>query len=555
MRPFEEAIGRVEIGRVPCEARQRRPGAPAPLACVGRGGARGGLPRLVDVAAAARDLGAHRVDLGTLDAHEGDPGAARLSGAGERGGELHRERRRGEPSRHLVLGERECLGVRDRAGELADEARRALGPLRGPPRDRPRLALAEHVLERPRRGLPHARQLDDARHERALAAVLDAERPRRRARPYERHQPPRAPHGAERFDDVRALDLGARERLRRGGRGLDPRAGSLADRGRDDGAAEVEHVGALREVRPAHPVDARLRRLALVCAQREATRGPSREPRRARPAPRRGGEERQDPARRLAGRDEIRLAGGARLAGRSRRAGCGARRVGPALDRRARVGGAFDGRVEDLGEEHAEGPEVRRRPRLGALAKLGRCVPRRPAERLGAGLRGQAQVDERRAPIVGGVARRGGRGAEDVRGLHVAVMEPRLVKLLERPRHAMGDDGGEMLAVRARRPGEARCDGDALDPLRDEEVRPRVEERRTPAPSHAGEELGLTSQRRGGARGVWFRLFEGTPPSRLRVIHAPDQGGGAFPASLDEQPRAQAWRQLVCHPRQRAHFL
>ena len=234
---LEEAIGRVEVGGIPCKTGERRPGTRGPFAVVRRDRTPRGASGLVVVATPARDLRPQGVDLCPLDAHERDPGAAGLARARKRPGELHRERRSGEGASHVVLCERERLDVRDRARELANEARRSLLPISHAPLERARLATTQDVFERPRRRLTSSGKLDDARDQGPFAGILDAERPGGGARAHERHEPARAPHRPERLDDAGrgGIPRGRRGRRsepsRRAGGLLDPRARRLTDRG------------------------------------------------------------------------------------------------------------------------------------------------------------------------------------------------------------------------------------------------------------------------------------------------------------------------------------
>ena len=543
---FEEPLGALEIEGVPRQSREGRPGAPGPLGRLGpltglaREGARRSPAGAVVVATTAGDLRAHRVDLGPLDAHERHPGAARLPRPRQRSPELDGKRRRREPAGHVVLGERQRLGARHRARELADEARRAFGPVGDAPlgarAPSPRPSTSSSVHEAGSR----RRARSTARATRARSPVSStpsgqaaALGPTSETSHRERRTAPRGSMatGPSRHRGARSR---RRERARRGGRFLDPGARRLADLGRDRRGRALDVPHALREVGPPDAVDARLPRLAIVGAELEATRRSPGDPGGARSSARSGREERLDPSRRLPRQREVPGSGFASWV-------------------RRRQGGG----VEDLGEEHAERPHVRGRSGFSTLAQLGGRVARRSAEGPRGQLPGEPQVDQRRAAIVGGVARRRRRRAEHVRGLDVAMVNSGLVELLEGPRHRMGHDGREVLAVRARpdQTGQPAVEGHPVDPFGHEKVRAHIEERRPPPAPHPGQELGLAKQRRRGALRALLHPLEGRALSALRVPGEPDDGRRPLPHALHEPPVADARRQLLCRGRVRAHTL
>ena len=281
------------------------------------------------------------------------------------------------------------------ARELAHQARGPLRPSATRHVDRATLAAPEHVLERPRRRLALARQLDDARDERALAAlVLASERPRRGAR---RRPAPRAsataarhPSGstiARRRAAVGSPETASRRPEPRASRGP-PRADCHARAGSptrgDTAPPRAMSPARSREVRPAHAIDPRA---GPPRARRRGARAGAplaRDPRRAGPAPGRAARGAPSPSAPARSRHAVHAATAARGIGRrARRPGRGSRRARRPSAHRSGGG-----------------------PALAALAQLGRRVAGRAAEGAGADVaRREPQVDERRAAIVGGVAR------------------------------------------------------------------------------------------------------------------------------------------------------
>ncbi len=318
----------------------------------------------------------------------------------------------------------------------------------------------------------------------------------------------------------------------------------------------------LREIRATHAIDPGSSNLVVVAAKMEPRGGAIGEPRHARPPPRRRREERLDPARRFAGGPAV-----------------------PGRDGGAGIRGARHGRVEDLREQQPERPEVGRGTRLTTLTKLRRRISRRATKRARRTRRDfarQPEIDERRPAILRGIARRRGRrmrrsrSADHVRRLDVAVMEARLVELFESARDGVSHHGGEHLAlvtlsrIRAGAGGEAGqtiLDAHAVDPLRHEKARTRVEQGRAPSPRHSSEEERLPQDRRRGAGDPLLRPLEGcSAPARLRMAHQPDHGGRPLPDALENLPgvagragaacsaRSRRRCQLLCRIGQRDHF-
>jgi hypothetical protein len=253
----------------------------------------------------------------------------------------------------------------------------------------------------------------------------------------------------------------------------------------------------------------------FVRAQPEPSRRPLGDPPRARSAARRRGEERAHPSRGLA-------VDPAFAAKRGRRG-----------DRR--VAGGGDARIQDLGEQHAERPQVRGGARLAMVAELGRGVAGRPAEGRRAEAGREAEVNERRPALVGGVAERPRRREEHVVGLHVAVPHAGLMKLLERAADRVRDHGRQLSPLRRPAVELGGLEAPPRHPRGRHEPRACVEERRPPPPLDPRQEPRLPRQRVSRGKPILGPLERGQRLERA-VSRPPDHRRGALAHALQELP-------------------
>ncbi len=420
-----------------------------------------------------------------LGPRERCPSAPDVTRSGQGRRQSKGQRRRSMAFCKLVLGQLEDRGARRRTGELANHTSAVIVVASRVPRARVAARFGSlrpspgEIFERPRRGIPLMRERDGPGHDLAfgalVTALITAYRPRRGDRPDQRHQPARTPDDAERIDG-RGIVVGCGGPTRRlellsPADGLfQPPASRVRDRVRhSSAAAQIPSVRC--KVRPSHTVDAPAGGFTLVGAQPQPARRAGRQPMRARTPSGGMSQQRPHPARRLP------------VVGIARRL--------PSLgldsgDRVARLG---DGRVENLAEQHAQRPQVRPRPGLAVVAQLGRRVAWSPSQRLRSDvgretldrsawrpwrLRHPASRRHAARRTLCAASRR--RGEYPRRGARREPAPPlRLPPALCDEPLALGRSGG------------ARVDRGAVDPLRREKARSRIDESGSPPPRDASE--------------------------------------------------------------------